>query len=113
VRQALQAKGITHVGAASAFGSNYRVSHSELERLLSDAGFSGISVASHTFVDDVQGIDDLFAWSSSSSFGNFLSDLTREQRGRIRDRLGVELERRRGPSGIQLQRHLVFGTARR
>jgi arsenite methyltransferase len=67
----------------------------------------------HTFVDELSGVDDLFAWSKSSSFGNFLSDLDAAQLGRVRERLAQKLEGLRTPHGIRLQRHLVFATAQK
>jgi arsenite methyltransferase len=39
------------------------------------AGFVDVDVQAHTFVDTLDGVDDLIAWSPSSSLGNFLSDL--------------------------------------
>jgi arsenite methyltransferase len=58
-------------------------------------------------------VDDLIAWSQSSSFGNFLSDLDAGELARLRARLSRKLESARTPSGVQLRRFLVFATARR
>lgn len=113
VREAVREEGLTEAAAASGFGTNYRVSKNELSLLLRDAGFLDGKVGSHTFVDDVRDVDDLIAWSTSSSFGNFLSDLDTDQRARVRTRLAQKLDQLRGPKGIQLQRHLVFATARK
>jgi trans-aconitate methyltransferase len=113
VRQAVLEEGLDNASAASGFGTNYRVNGAELVRLLEAAGFQQVRVVAHTFVDDVTGIDDLFAWSSSSSFGNFLSDLDASQRDRVRARLERTLEARRGPSGIKLERYLVFATGKK
>jgi ubiquinone/menaquinone biosynthesis C-methylase UbiE len=108
VREAVIEEGLGKVAEASAFGTNHRVNASELARLLREAGFQNVEVTPHTFVDDVQDVDDLITWSSSSSFGNFLSDLDAEQRARVRRRLGRKLESRRTAAGIQLERYLVF-----
>jgi len=70
-------------------------------------------VTPHTFVDTLDGVDDLIAWSKSSSFGNFLSDLDPAELQRVRARLGQKLEAARTPDGIRLERYLVFATARR
>ena len=113
VRDAVIEEGLQQVDAASATGTNYRVNGSELERLLKEAGFVDVRVTPHTFVDDLTGVDDLFAWSKSSSFGNFLSDLEPAQLARVRTRLERKLEDLRTPKGIQLERHLVFATARK
>jgi len=110
VRDAVREEGLTEAAAASGFGTNYRVSGAQLGQLLKDAGFDAVAVDPHTFVDDVTGVDDLIAWSTSSSFGNFLSDLDASQRARVRTRLAQKLEDLRGPDGIKLKRHLVFAT---
>jgi ubiquinone/menaquinone biosynthesis C-methylase UbiE len=114
VRETVIELGLGSVAEASAFGTNYRVNGAELQRLLAEAGFERIHVAAHTFVDDVEGVDDLIAWSSSSSFGNFLSELDATQRARVRDRLAHKLEgRRTSNAGIQLERYLVFATGQK
>jgi arsenite methyltransferase len=113
VREALLEEGLSRSDGANSLGTNYRVSAAELASLLKDAGFTDVDVKSHTFVDDVEGVDDLIAWSTSSSFGNFLSDLSAAERGRVKDRLGRKLEGLRTPAGINLERHLVFATARK
>ena len=105
--------GLEQAHSADTAGVNYRVNAAELERLLKEAGFQEIRVTPHTFVDDLTGADDLFAWSKSSSFGNFLSDLEPAQLTRVRERLSHKLEALRTPSGIRLERHLVFATARK
>jgi len=110
VREAVLEEGLTDAAAASGFGTNYRVSAAALARLLEGAGFSAVSVRGHTFVDDVRDVDDLFAWSSSSSFGNFLSDLDNAQRARVRKRLSHKLDGLRTKEGIKLERHLVFAS---
>jgi ubiquinone/menaquinone biosynthesis C-methylase UbiE len=62
VREAVLEEGLQRVDAANASGANYRVNAAELERLLKEAGFKDIRVTPHTFVDEVSGVDDLFAW---------------------------------------------------
>ena len=113
VREAVIEEGLGHVHAASGFGTNFRVSGGELGQLLGAAGFADVRVEPHTFVDTLSGVDDLIAWSTSSSFGNFLSDLDQEQRARVRARLERKLDALRTPQGIQLERHLVFASAKR
>jgi arsenite methyltransferase len=113
VREAVLEEGLERVDAANAAGANYRVNGAELERLLKEAGFQDIRVTPHTFVDEVSGVDDVFAWSKSSSFGNFLSDLEPAQLAGVRERLSRKLEALRTASGIKLERHLVFATARK
>jgi arsenite methyltransferase len=113
VREAVLEEGLEQVDAADAGGTNYRVNAAQLERLLTTAGFEDVRVTPHTFVDEVRDAQDLFAWSKSSSFGNFLSDLEPAQLARVRERLSRKLEALRTPSGILLERYLVFATARR
>jgi arsenite methyltransferase len=113
VRKAALAAGLTGARVTSALGTNHRVSATQLESLLRAAQLVEVQVEPHTFVDTLSGVDDLLAWSSSSSFGNFLSDLNHEEREQVRQRLSVELEALRTPLGIKLERYLVFATARR
>ncbi|MET0388131.1 MAG: methyltransferase domain-containing protein [Polyangiales bacterium] len=95
-------------------GNNHRVNGQALRALLQDAGFRDIQAETHTFVDEVEDVDDLIAWSSSSSFGNFLSDLSSQERHRVRDRLSKKLDQLRKEAGaIHLERYLVFATARK
>jgi len=112
VRRALVDEGLAqHSPAAS---TNYRVSAGQLQNLLQQAGFDDVQVTSHTFVDEVSGADDLFAWSSSSSFGNFLSDLTAPERSRVRERLARTLEALSGSTQpVRLERYLVFANAKK
>lgn len=111
VREAVLEEGLTDAAAASGFGTNYRVSGADLTTLIGAAGFTHVEVKPHTFVDEVSGVDDLIAWSSSSSFGNFLSDLDAEQLTRVRARLTKKLDALRQGGVIKLERHLVFATA--
>jgi arsenite methyltransferase len=113
VREVLLEEGLSKSDGANALGTNYRVTAHELTKLLKEAGFKDVDVKSHTFVDDVEGVDDLIAWSTSSSFGNFLSDLSASERGRVREGLSRKLEALRTGAGIKLERHLVFATARK
>jgi ubiquinone/menaquinone biosynthesis C-methylase UbiE len=98
------------IAEASAFGTNYRVNGPALRELLEQAGFERVEVVAHTFVDDIQDADDLIAWSKSSSFGNFLSELNAEQQKRVRERLAKKLEAFRTDGVIKLERYLVFAT---
>jgi ubiquinone/menaquinone biosynthesis C-methylase UbiE len=112
VRQAVLDEGLAHSSEAASVGTNYRVNADQLRSLLQQAGFNDVQVTSHTFVDEVTGADDLFAWSSSSSFGNFLSDLTAPERSRVRERLADKLKSLSGPTHqVRLERYLVFASA--
>lgn len=109
VREAVLEEGLD-IAEASAFGTNFRVTGAALTKLLEDAGFERVEVVAHTFVDDVTGADDLIAWSTSSSFGNFLSELNPEQLQRVKARLAMKLEAHRDGGVIKLERYLVFAT---
>jgi ubiquinone/menaquinone biosynthesis C-methylase UbiE len=111
VRNAVLEEGLNEAAAASGFGTNYRTSSSELAQLLRDAGFRDVEVQSHTFIDDIRDVDDLIAWSSSSSFGNFLADLDPSQRAQVRARLATKLDALRQGDGVKLERYLVFASA--
>lgn len=113
VRDAVLEEGLTQAAAASGFGTNHRISGGELIALLREAGFQELEVTPHAFTDTLTGVDDLVAWSSSSSFGNFLSDLDGAQRERVKRRLSNKLEALRTPEGIKLQRFLVFATGKK
>ena len=113
VREALVEEGLSRADGANALGTNYRVNATELAHLLQHAGFEHVDVQALTFVDNVEGVDDLLAWSASSSFGNFLSDLSAAERTRVRARLEHKLEARRTDGSIRLERYLVFATARK
>jgi ubiquinone/menaquinone biosynthesis C-methylase UbiE len=113
VREAALEEGLSESKVARSVGTNFRVNERELGALLEAAGFVDIRLERHTFVDTLDGVDDLIAWSQSSSFGNFLSDLDRGERERVRNSLSRKLEARRTPDGIQLERYLVFASARR
>lgn len=112
-RRAALAAGLGDAGAASAFGTTYRVDGEVLGQLLHEAGFIDVAVQEHTFVDTLSGVDDLLSWSQSSSFGNFLAGATPVEVQRLRAQLALELETFRTPRGIRLERYLVFATARR
>jgi arsenite methyltransferase len=111
VREALLEEGLTDAAHASALGNRYRVNASELSQLLKVSGFSAVQVRAHTFVDHVTGADDIFTWSRSSSFGNFLAQLDESQLAAVRARLARKLEALRTKEGIRLERYLVFATA--
>jgi arsenite methyltransferase len=127
LREALLEEGLEQAGEADAAGASYRVTAAELQRLLEEAGFQDLRITAHTFVEEVSGVDDLFAWSKSGSFGDFLSaagflgiaetrgllDLKPAQRARVRQRLSRKLDALRAPSGIRLERYLLFATARK
>jgi ubiquinone/menaquinone biosynthesis C-methylase UbiE len=113
VRECLLEEGLSEAALTSARGNRYRVNANELSQLLRSAGFDAVQVRAHTFVDLVSGADEVFAWSRTSSFGNFLAQLDEAQLAAVRSRLAQKLEARRTQLGIELERYLVFATGRR
>lgn len=93
--------------------TTHKVSSTKLRDLLLETGFDQVDVAIRTFVDHFDGSQDVITFNLASSFGNFLSNLLPEQRALTHALLESELERRRTPEGIRLQRHLSFALARR
>lgn len=94
-------------------GTTHKVSSTELRELLLEAGFQDVSVVIHSFIDYFASTEDVVTFNLASSFGNFLSSLLPEQRALTHSLLETELEGRRTPEGIRLQRNLSFALARR
>ncbi|WP_437289882.1 class I SAM-dependent methyltransferase [Sorangium sp. So ce406] len=98
---------------AEASGSTpHKVTSDELTSLLVQAGFPQPKLQIRTFTDHFTDTDDVMAFNLASSFGNFLSNFAPADAERVRAALEAELERRRAPEGIRLQRHLIFAAAR-
>jgi SAM-dependent methyltransferase len=112
IRSALAAAGIDldpHLAYPS-----LGISGDELKEHLIAAGFVCYEGALRTLVDVFPDADALFAWSRSSTFGNFLADLSPGDQARVRDAFGGLLEPKYlSPEGICLKRHLTFATARK
>jgi arsenite methyltransferase len=89
------------------------VSRTALEALLVTAGFVSLAIEARTLVDVFADVDALIAWSSSSSFGNFLVGISARDRAAIREVLARKLECKASPQGIRLERYLMFAIARK
>lgn len=94
-------------------GTTHKVSSAVLEQQLKEAGFVDVDLEIKSFVDHFDDTEAVIAFNKASSFGNFLSDLTHEQRALTHALLERELEPRRGPEGIRLTRRLSFAIAAR
>ncbi|WP_437512137.1 class I SAM-dependent methyltransferase [Sorangium sp. So ce1099] len=100
-------------GTAETSGSTtYKVTSDELKSTLVLAGFPEPKLQIRTFTDHFAATEDVIAFNLASSFGNFLSNFAPADVEKVRKALDAELERRRTPEGIRLQRHLVFVVAR-
>jgi hypothetical protein len=87
---------------------------SELEAMVVAAGFLAYSSELRTFVEVFSDVDTLITWASSSSFGNFLVNVSEVGRAQIRNALDRLLESKRlGNEGIRLERYLIFATAKK
>ena len=89
------------------------LSSGALRALLTGAGFVSCAIDVRTLVDVFQDVDALIAWSSSSSFGNFLVGVSATDRAAVRNALARILEPKVNPQGIRLERYLLFATARK
>jgi arsenite methyltransferase len=94
-------------------GTTHKVSSRALREQLEAAGFVDIDVRIESFVDHFEDTEAVVAFNRASSFGNFLSSLTHEERALTHSLLERELEKRRTPRGIELTRNLSFALARR
>jgi ubiquinone/menaquinone biosynthesis C-methylase UbiE len=94
-------------------GTTHKVTSTRLRELLLESGFSEVQVEIRSFVDHFVSTEDVVTFNLASSFGNFMSNLLPEQRALTHSLLEAELERRRTPEGIRLQRNLSFALARR
>lgn len=94
-------------------GTTHKVSSGDLKDQLRTAGFTDIELEIKSFVDHFDDTEAVIAFNTASSFGNFLSQLTHEQRALTHSLLEKELEKRRDAEGVRLQRNLSFALARR
>jgi arsenite methyltransferase len=93
--------------------SRMLVSGPELERLLEDAGFTGIRVETVPEKHIYSSAKQLFDFIEASSFGNFLRNVPGQVKSRMLDDMGRELEKMRTPAGIELTSKMLFATAAR
>ena len=111
VRQALAQEGL-ELGAAT---NNGTWSHTpdDLRTLVTNAGFIDCHSSEHTISDRHSDPESVIKWSASSQFGNFVAGLQENDFTRFRRALFKLLEARQTADGIQLERYMVFITARR
>jgi arsenite methyltransferase len=86
----------------------------ELERLVTGVGFEAYTSELRTFVNVYPDVAALLASIESAFFGNFLANSSEFFRARVRDALDRLLEvKRLYDHTIQLERYLIFATARK
>jgi arsenite methyltransferase len=94
-------------------GVAHRVNADELRRLLTESGFAvnalDLEPNGASYPTPAAAIE----FSQASSFGNFLSQLPAELRGRARAEIEAELERLRTPDGIRTEGARIFALARK
>ena len=92
----------------------YKVTTRALGALLTSTGFRPTALRVRTFVDHFQDLDEVLAFTRSSSFGNAGNAAgagNDEARANARRALAEALEQRRSGGVIVLKRHLTFATA--
>ena len=89
------------------------VSNAQLKALIDAAGFTDYRGGTRTIIDSVPHAQDLLDWSRSSSFGNSLGKFSADEEARLIDALQTKLETYRNADGIQIERYLIFATARK
>lgn len=90
------------------------LSSRELEALVTGAGFVAYTGELRKIVNFYRDADHLLAWANSSSFGNFLCNVSETGCALWRDALNRLLEPKRlTGDGIRLERYLLFATARK
>jgi arsenite methyltransferase len=109
-RKVLAEQGFANEAATGASGTK-KLSASEQEALFIEAGLRPVSLEIRTFVDFHPDVDSVYAFSSASSFGNFLQGIAPEKQSTLKEALSAELEKLRTPEGIRLERHLIFAVA--
>src|SRR5262249_40555294 len=87
------------------------LSSAALAALLTAAGFDTPAIETRTLVDFFPDADAVIAWSSSSSFGNFLVGISAADRAAMRKALPRVLAPKVTGKGIRLERYLLFATA--
>jgi arsenite methyltransferase len=111
VREALAQEGLQH--AAGIEGRHSSHTSAGLSLLVSGVGFIDCRCSEHSVSDHHPDPQSVIEWSASSQFGNFVSNLGRDEFLRFRRALVQLLEAMQTERGIQLERHLMFVIARR
>jgi ubiquinone/menaquinone biosynthesis C-methylase UbiE len=93
---------------AASHSPQFKLSISDTRDLLNEAGFDVVSSEIKTFVDYFDESHTVIDFSSSSSFGNFLSTLPELIKTQALVTIQLALEEFRTPKGIELARNLIF-----
>ncbi|HKP57956.1 MAG TPA: methyltransferase domain-containing protein [Polyangiales bacterium] len=112
-REVLLQAGVAGASSVNTHGPPFRVNASTLGELLQQAGFVDVRVWNHVAVDIMSDTDEYVEWMRSSTFGNFLLDVSSPDRERARALLEQKLEALRTPAGIPLERYLAFAAAQK
>jgi arsenite methyltransferase len=94
-------------------GNSHMISSSALAEMLAALGFVDVHVnvrVMQTFQPSVEKIIEFF---EASSFGNFLRDVPPDIKADVIREMKDELERRRGPNGIEMLSNTMFALARK
>jgi arsenite methyltransferase len=94
-------------------GVAHRVNADELRRLLTESDFEVAAIDLEPNAAAYPTPAAAIEFSQASSFGNFLSQLPAELRGRARAEIEAELEQLRTPEGIRTEGARIFALARK
>ena len=111
VRQALAQESLTTTAAIST--SNNLNTPEVLISMVAGAGFADCINKEHTMVDRHSDAESVIEWSASSQFGNFVAGLDRVDFARFRQALVKLIEARLNGDRIELERYLLFISARK
>jgi arsenite methyltransferase len=89
----------------------YRVSVAIIKQQFKVAGLTPIVTTVRQYTDLFASAEEVLAFSSSSSFGNFLRELPADRASAIQADILAEIEKLRTPKGIPLERHTIFAIA--
>jgi arsenite methyltransferase len=114
--RALLRKAIEQVGLGDRHAEPHPVlgvGDDELNRLLSESGFTEYHSDLRSLVEVHRDADSLIRWSEASAFGNFLDGFSETERAVVRLAFTDLLETKRVPDGLRLERYLRFAFARK
>lgn len=92
-------------------GSSKPVAVKELRAILAEAGFREIMIDCWSRKRYYGSPEEILKFYEASSFGNFMRSVPEDLRAKVRSDLEKELEKRRTPSGIEIESNVIFATA--
>lgn len=108
IKDLFEQEPFSHFANTASDSPQFKLSISETRDLLNQTGFDVVSSEIKTFVDYFDEPHTVIDFSTSSSFGNFLSTLPGLIKNQALVTIQLALEEFRTPKGIQLARNLIF-----